>query len=40
MGQCYSHSKKWEKDAVEILHTYGAIARFLLFYDDQDTEKE
>ena len=38
-GQQYPHSKKLEKDTVAILHIYGARSIFLLFYDDQDTEK-
>ena len=39
MVQLYSHYKRWGEDAVVIIHIYGAIAIFLLFYDDQDTEK-
>ena len=37
MGQWYPYSTKWEKSVVTIIHIYGAIAIFLLFYDDQDT---
>ena len=40
MGTWYSHSTKQKKDTMKIIHIYGAIAIFLLFYDDQDTEKE
>ena len=37
MGQWYPYSKKLEENIVIILHIYGAIAIFLLFYDDKDT---
>ena len=37
MGQWYPYSTKWEKSVVTIIHIYGAIAIFLLLYDDQDT---
>ena len=37
MGQLYLYSTKWEKNIVIILHIYGAISIFILFYDDQDT---
>ena len=40
MGQWYSHSTKWDKYTVVIIHIYGARAIILLFNDDQDTEKE
>ena len=40
MGQLYLHSKIREKYTMVILHIYGAIASFILFYDDQDTEKK
>ena len=40
MGQLYSHSTKWEKDTVVILHIYEARSIFLLFDHDQDTENE
>ena len=33
-------STKWENNTVVILHIYGARAIFVLFYDDQDSEKE
>ena len=37
MGKFYKYSTEWEGTIVIILHIYGAIAIFLLFYDDQDT---
>ena len=40
MGKWYPQYTKRKKDAVEILHIYEARAIFLLFYDDQFTEKE
>ena len=40
MGRLYSQSTNWEKTIGVIIHIYGARAIFLLFYDDQDTEKE
>ena len=40
MGKWYSHSTKWEKGNVVIIHIYGARAIFILFNDDQDNEKE
>ena len=38
MRQRYLYYTKWEKNAVEIIHIYGARGIFILFYDDQDTE--
>ena len=40
MGQQCTHFTRWEKNIVEILHIYGAIAIFLLFCIHQDTESE
>ena len=37
MGQWFTYSTKWEKHIGTILHIYGAIAIFILFYDDQDS---
>ena len=31
---------KMEEKVIVIIHIYGAIAIFLLFFDDQDTESE
>ena len=39
IGQWYPHSTKWENNTVLILHICGVRAIFVLFYDDQDTEK-
>ena len=39
-GKMISTIYKTEESAVEILHIYEARAIFLLFYDDQFTEKE
>ena len=40
MEKWYSHSTKWEKDTVAIIHIYGARGSFILYYDDQDTESD
>ena len=40
MGQQYPYSTRWEGNIVVILHIYGALAMFLLFYDHQETESE
>ena len=37
MGQRYTYSIKRVKNIVVVLHVYGAIAIFLLFFDHQDT---
>ena len=40
MGKWYPYSTRWVKNIAVILHVFGALAIFLLFYDDQDTESE
>ena len=34
MGQLYPYLTRWENNFVKILHIYGAIAIFILFYDN------
>ena len=40
MGQWYPYCKKWDKNIVVILHSYGSTAILLIFCDHQDTESE
>ena len=37
MGKGYPYYIKGEKETVAIIHTYGATAIFILFYNDQNT---
>ena len=40
MGQQYQYSTRREQNIVVILHIYGALYIYLLFYYHQDTESE
>ena len=40
MGQLYQYYTRWVKKIVVVIHIYGAIAIFLIFFDHQDTESD
>ena len=40
MTQLYVYSIKGVKNIEVIIHIYGALAIFILFWDHQDTESE
>ena len=40
MGQRYPYPTRWEKIILVIIHIYGALAIFILLYDNKDNESE